>query len=527
MRLREREGEILIPPYTIVSERKYVVEGTREDIATLAQKLAPYVQVISEEVALLGFGNAVGTFDGSPLGTIVARSRKLSAEAFQEMVQDIASVAGDLPFQWNPGGGFDFLMQGDTPAVLYHIFALLKIILPPVPTAPSSLLEAVAVVMGHPYEAVVQHVQKRPVSLVGSSRPAEMIHDFVSSTAWIQRTGNVVPQYLPAVMTDIKSGETQDTAETRFVKWVLERIHLILQKVSWATLGDETPVARMMHGDAERMIKRLSTPQHHPFWQGIGMFTRIPQNSSVLQHRAGYREVFALYREILRSTRVPLDEEVARGLLHGRDIADLYELWTYFQIVDAMTAVAGPASKADVIFREDKGARVRFGYSVQWSPDLRVLYNSTYSPTQHTSYSVPLRPDVSVDLGSGGLHLFDAKFRFEFETEFGPVGEQAMYSVLVDERRGRFVRGDLYKMHAYRDAIPGVHSVWICYPGTERRFYPAPANDKEDEKDNTESSGNPISGVGAIPLIPGEPNQAGLRSILEAIVSDKRRRTIP
>ncbi len=34
-----------------------------------------------------------------------------------------------------------------------------------------------------------------------------------------------------------------------------------------------------------------------------------------------------------------------------------------------------------------------------------------------------------------------------------------------------FKRADLYKMHAYCDAIPNARSVWILYPGSELRFF--------------------------------------------------------
>ena len=44
----------------------------------------------------------------------------------------------------------------------------------------------------------------------------------------------------------------------------------------------------------------------------------------------------------------------------------------------------------------------------------------------------------------------------------------------VGERSGTFKCGDIYKMHAYRDAIPDARSVWILYPGGEFRFFGIP-----------------------------------------------------
>jgi predicted component of viral defense system (DUF524 family) len=53
-------------------------------------------------------------------------------------------------------------------------------------------------------------------------------------------------------------------------------------------------------------------------------------------------------------------------------------------------------------------------------------------------------------------------------------------------------RGDLYKMHTYRDAIRA-RTVWVLYPGTgELEEYTAPDD----------------GGVGAIPLLPGASHSA-------------------
>ena len=73
------------------------------------------------------------------------------------------------------------------------------------------------------------------------------------------------------------------------------------------------------------------------------------------------------------------------------------------------------------------------------------------------------------------------------------------------ERAGTFKRGDIYKMHAYRDAIPDARSVWILYPGDEFRFFGVPGGGGQSGNQAVSSpEGLPedLQGVGAIPLAP-------------------------
>jgi predicted component of viral defense system (DUF524 family) len=75
---------------------------------------------------------------------------------------------------------------------------------------------------------------------------------------------------------------------------------------------------------------------------------------------------------------------------------------------------------------------------------------------------------------NAGLHLFDAKFRLERFEEVLREAEQGSEKASEtdsDERKGTFKRGDLYKMHTYRDAIPRSRSVWALYPGNDLRFF--------------------------------------------------------
>ena len=92
-----------------------------------------------------------------------------------------------------------------------------------------------------------------------------------------------------------------------------------------------------------------------------------------------------------------------------------------------------------------------------------------------------------------GSHVFDAKFRVRRISAWDSEDDDRA----SEERRGTFKRADLYKMHTYRDALAGVQSVWILYPGDKMRFFPS-------DKRSSAEVGLPtvLSGVGAAPLVP-------------------------
>ncbi len=179
-----------------------------------------------------------------------------------------------------------------------------------------------------------------------------------------------------------------------------------------------------------------------------------------------------------------------------KDIAELYEMWCFFEVQRQVSL----ALKRQPVFAEpftvgDLGAHVRRCLRIAWDGGIELFYNLSFSRTRaDRSYSLPLRPDVvlRVHRDDGHKdHVFDAKFkvrRIAGEVEDGD-----------EEGRGVFKREDVYKMHAYRDALPSVRSAWVLYPGTELRFYGVDGALHEI----MEEVASPPNGVGALPLCPG------------------------
>jgi uncharacterized protein len=210
-----------------------------------------------------------------------------------------------------------------------------------------------------------------------------------------------------------------------------------------------------------------------------------------------------------------------RDLLEVKDIALLYEIWTYFIVANELTTLLGPPERAGGPHADPWQMTIRWDIETAWPDGTRLLYNPRFSRShsgQH-SFSVPLRPDIALHIPHGlnaGLHLLDAKFKVDRLSEVMPDADQQDDGTTIEaeERTGTFKRGDLYKMHAYRDAITGARSVWILYPGTDSRFFSATGGVATSWRSLPTS----LDGVGAIPLVPGTASRAALRAVLEHLV---------
>ena len=153
------------------------------------------------------------------------------------------------------------------------------------------------------------------------------------------------------------------------------------------------------------------------------------------------------------------------------------------------------------------------GGTFEWDPGVRLVYNQRFSRSrsgQRHSYSVPLIPGIALSIPDGpnaGLHLFDAKFRVQALTDVGlAADDKDADDEKAAERAGSFKRADIYKMHAYRDAIPDARSVWILYPGGKFRFFGVPGGGGlADDRVVSSADGLPgeVEGVGAVPGGPG------------------------
>jgi len=269
--------------------------------------------------------------------------------------------------------------------------------------------------------------------------------------------------------------------------------------------------------EAAAIGSTLQRWRRHPAIEPLRAEREIPLRSTVLRGRAGYRELLRYYTELLARTRLAEPHEM-RTLLELRDAAEIYEYWCYFQVVAAVADALRTPGKVDRFAVKPLGTRLPYGYRATFR-GTEVVYNLTYSRPSSgpceigkSSYSVRLRPDITVRGPDGRLHLFDAKLKVDFG--------HAVDADDNDDAEGHpdtFKREDLYKMHAYRDAL-GADSVWVLYPGSQA----TPSHFSMPWGEAGRSDHDGFRGVGAIALRPSAVHDGGLRKRLAEIVDSPR-----
>src|SRR5262249_17827909 len=158
----------------------------------------------------------------------------------------------------------------------------------------------------------------------------------------------------------------------------------------------------------------------------------------------GYREVFTFWGDLVAHVSLPRSSAETTQILEGRDVATLYEYWTFLKLLEAAVAVTGRApSRAVAVSRDELGESLRLRLSTGIGPDVSISFNRTFGRSTGTAYSTPLRPDVVVKVDEA-LHAFDAKYRLD---RFDIAENDS------DDDHATYKRADLYKMHTYRDAI--------------------------------------------------------------------------
>lgn len=489
------------------AEHRWIAEGSPEVLADVASALGARVaRPISAGVLDLVFGNAVGRHRAGPLGILHVHSGKWSGENYAWMLEDMTRRAAALPFSATAASSLPYgRTDVNAPDVLYHTFVWLRHALLEREDAP--LLGALRAIVGDPHRRMAREERRVPTeraTRLTARGLSEVVEGRLPLVRVARGRGLVGGDYFPAEVTESVARSTVDTAENRFVLAFLESCGFLVEGMQRGTEGIDRRLARRLKDDCTEMEGQLASIRQHRMWENVGRMHTFPGSSPVLQRRSAYREVLHHHMMMrMASQALPLDEAEVVRLLEVRDIAKLYEVWTAFVVMDAVTRFKGPPMRATRWRDDHLGTQVAGGLLARWADGTEVAYNASYSPGSGfhgRSWSLNLRPDVALWVPAGpsqGLHFFDAKFkRKPIEAEDDAESEAQAQSA------------DLHKMHTYRDAIAVCRSAWVLYPGTTQRAWCPPA-----------SGGEGVLGIGEIPLVPGEAPTA-LQCLVERILGE-------
>lgn len=493
----------------VSAEHEYLVEMPDQNPQEAGQAL----ERLRDDLWLMRFGNFVGE---SSLGRrrLLVTSNRLSATEVEQMLDDVVSGLHALPFYFDTPTTFayerDVLANED---VLYQAYAFIRHGLQA--RGPHDLRSAVERVLLDPHRRLIPQSADVPLERAdrvdattiidlfrrpGGLTPVDPASPLASSPVAI-----ALGQKAPSIVRSIRMIETTQTRENEFISGVLDTVRAVIDRYRKAVRSSYPDRAERLLGEPDSFMALVDSWRRHPTFQGLTPSGNYSLSSTVLRRRLGYRQVTRFFLDLLARTRL-LAANDAERLLHARDAAVIYEYWCYFEVVAAVSDVLGrqpaPARFAYGTF----GANVPWAYAADFG-GIRVWFNRQYRAPR--SYSVPLRPDVSVELSDGRLHLFDAKLK----RDAIKVDAATESQIEEEEQRATYRRGDLYKMHTYRDALDA-QSVWVLFPGrdVQRAEYEAP-------QEAADAKPRGPRGVGALPLLPGSAaDRVALRQLVAEIV---------
>lgn len=342
---------------------------------------------------------------------------------------------------------------------------------------------------------------------------------------------------LPRRFESSRPEPSRNTAENRFILFALSDFADFLMRIHGLLSQSDRKANAAVLSDCRNLQNYLSKILAAPVFRDVnGRDQVLPLGSPVLQRRSGYREVLRAWLQFNLAAQLSWDGADDVFPAGKRDVAQLYEFWVFFKILEVCEAQF--EMRQDALGNLFAFREAGFAFLLQSGRALdltglwrrggrelrvRLSYNRTFKRTPNPpgdaersfpnagSWTQPMRPDYTVSFWPTSLteaeaearnrmsHLhFDAKYRIEALTElFGSEAADEDDAEPVSAILGSAKRSDLLKMHAYRDAIRRSVSAFVLYPGSETRKW--------------RSEAEILPGLGAIALSPGDDK--GMRDL--------------
>lgn len=295
------------------------------------------------------------------------------------------------------------------------------------------------------------------------------------------------------IMTQDKT-DTIDIMENQFVKYALGSFIQFFQTV--AQLRNATERLRKEAMGAASKIEQMLASR---FFQSISPLSHLNANSPALQRKDGYRQIFQTW--ILQHMAAKLSWHGGETIFSAgkKNVAALYEYWVFFKLLQLISNVFDitPNAKSQLVTLDEDGINLDLrqgkltalrGSSNQGNRQLNVClyYNRTFPHRELLeeagSWTCPMRPDYTLSVWFDGdaseesereaerqdtiVHVhFDAKYRIKDIPLSGMADDNQLTEEKDENVMHIYKRGDLLKMHAYKDAIRRTAGAYILYPG--------------------------------------------------------------
>jgi predicted component of viral defense system (DUF524 family) len=362
---------------------------------------------------------------------------------------------------------------------------------------------------------------------------------------------------IPLKISSTRKVESLDTPENRFIKHILESFLQFCE-----TIDSRLEIANMLRElkEVKDITQRIDNLLNQPFFKEINRPTSLKINSPILQRRSGYRELLRSWLRFHLTAQLSwkFDKDEDNIFAGGKkDIASLYEYWVFFVLFNTLTDKYGKLTNKDanhrieglivpdpfglgLMLQEGKTRAFEFTYKDAKRPlNICFYYNRSfvggriYEKKVAGSYSKAFRPDYTLSIWPDGMsqdkaeetesivHIhFDAKYKVEYsfvkeEKPQDNENEEEYASAIVtardkEEKEGKFKNVDLYKMHAYKDAIRRSGGAYILYPGNA------------DPETKYQGFHEIIPGVGAFALRPNNEknSSANISKFIDQVIEN-------
>jgi predicted component of viral defense system (DUF524 family) len=440
---------------------------------------------------------------------------------YQVMLDQIAEHSIDLVMQYNVPiqQSFESSLELINEKQLYQRFIFVKSLF-----KNNEFEEAVQKIVSNP---ATRWVNREEVKDIRSIRKLSNrnIKEIISRPNRIKVNG-VIPNLdsVPLKIHSTKKEESVDTPENRFIKHILNSFLSFSENILSRLNNDKNPSDKK---EVENIVYRLEALLNQNFFKEIGMANTLKLNSPVLQRRSGYRELLRAWLRFHLTAQLSWnlgENDIFSG--GKKDIATLYEYWVFFVLFKSINDRYGNTSIHDaekwiqslivsstngLDLKLQEGKKIAFNYLLKSQKrDLQVkfYYNRTFTGGRiyevhkgSGSYTKSFRPDYTISIWPNQMteleaekreaiiHIhFDAKYKVEYLDNWrelyknvsddvndivNEIVDKEILQEEKDERQGTFKNTDLYKMHAYKDAIRRTGGAYILYPGNEndiRRF---------------------------------------------------------
>lgn len=407
-------------------------------------------------------------------------------ESYRLMLEDITDKATDILFQINSpiqqSVTFDYDQNYRT---LYQRFSFIQ-----------------SLVNNEDFENAIFQIEKNPTVKWNS------INEEITSTSIKRINRSVVQQLvsrsnririndqlsqaihldsLPAKISTSKKVESIDTNENQFIKHVLL---VFSQFTNDCFNAFQKANYNQQASEAKIITQKLEGYLYRNFFKEISPIKGLHLNSPVLQRKAGYREVLKRWLQFDLAAKLIWsggDDVYGAG---KKDIAKLYEYWLFFKLLhlfqEHFSIEKNELSKLIVASKDKLSLQLKEGIETALSGSfvskgrhmqMKFCYNREFKKSAYPnsgSWTINLNPDYTLSIWPDGIeetqaeieelivHIhFDAKYKVEhfFETINSEDSETQK------EKKTRYKNVDIWKMHAYKDAIRRTGGAYILYPG--------------------------------------------------------------